>query len=137
MAKTPVTALAVSRAQLLRWQVHYPQLYNQIICHVLTVQFRSRSLNNNCASLDLRHAGAYYLHYLYETYLNGCYPKGYQGPVKIWDTQQEIAEVLSRDKRSISRLIGSLRSSGHITLYKGKVHMDNQQAEAMLRLLTD
>lgn len=131
IAKTPVTALRIPGKDLLRWQVDQPGFYNYVVSSVLDTHFDHRALNVNCASKDTTKAGCYYLLYLYQAYLKGCHPPGYEGPVKIWDTRQEIAQALSRDVRSVDRMLKDLREEGVITVDTGKIFIDNKQAASL------
>jgi len=133
-AKTPVAALQIPGTEFLRWQVSRPELYNFIIHSVLSLHFDVRTLNVNCAAKDTLKSGAYYLHYLYGVYAKGCHQPGYEGPVRIWDTRQEIGVALSRDVRSVDRLISTLRSRGGISVSAGKITITRAQAQQLYDL---
>jgi CRP-like cAMP-binding protein len=134
VAKTPVTALQIPGAEFLRWQLARPELYNFIIHSVLSLHFDVRTLNMICAAKDTLKSGAYYLHYLYGVYAKGCHRPGYEGPVRIWDTRQEISVALSRDVRSVDRLISALRGRGCISVEAGKITVTQAQARQLYDL---
>ena len=81
-------------------------------------------------------AGAYYLDYLYGVYL-GCYPEGYQGPVRLWETQSEIAQSIRRDPRSVARIIQKLREAGCIGVERGKVVITSAQRQTLRRFIEE
>lgn len=134
IAKTPVTALQIPGSEFLRWQQARPALYNFIIHSVLTLHFDVRTLNMICAAKDTLKSGAYYLHYLYGVYAKGWNRPGYEGPVRIWDTRQEIGVALSRDVRSVDRLISALRDRGCISVAGGKITITHVQAGQLYEL---
>lgn len=134
-AKTAVTALKINASDFTSWQFCHPTIYNTIIYRVLTLQFQIRDLLINCVLKDSFVAGVYYLCYLYRVYLRSCYPDGYMGAVKLWDTRQEISLSLARDVRSVERVISSLRASDYLSTCKGKIHIDSKQYSRLLNLL--
>lgn len=131
IAKTPVTALEIQGDVFLSWRIHYGITYNQIIRAVLCQHFTSRKLMINCTTKDSLTAGAYYLHTLYKLYRDSCYPKSYHGDVKIWDTRSEIAAALGRNIRSVDRVIQVFMKKQYLSLFKGKIHMNEQQYQRL------
>lgn len=131
IAKTPVTALEIKGHEFRQWQSAYPALYNTVISQVLRQQFFIRDIQFHCASINSLTAGAYYLSHLYDSYLTACYPSGYTGPVKIWDTRQEIGSAIARDTRSVDRIISEFLHLGFVSVHKAKLHINAGQAKLL------
>lgn len=134
-AKTPVAALCINGSQLLRWQIQYPTLYNWIITEVLASRYKKHIFLTNTIRLNTAVGGAYYLQKLYMEYRDACYPPGFSGLVKIWDTHEEIGNALACDVRSVDRLVREFLRLGLIECEKKKIYIDARQNELLLEYI--
>ena len=136
VAKTPLCALRIRGEDFLRWSQVCLPVYNAVIFESLEQKHRLQTLYRNCSVTDSVLAGAYYLDYLYGVYL-GCYPEGYQGPVRLWETQSEIAQSIRRDPRSVARIIQKLREAGCVGVERGKVVITPAQRKTLRRFIEE
>jgi len=130
-ARTPVTTLEISGEEVKRWQTSNPVLYNTIITRALNKQYDNRDILYHCASYNANTAGAYYLCYLYEIYCQGCYPKGYEGPVRIQETHRDLSAAIARNIRTIDRLISSFQKDKMLQVKKGSIYISKSQHEML------
>ena len=135
-AKTQVSALRIRGEDFLRWSQVCLPVYNAVIFESLEQKHRLQTLYRNCSVTDSVLAGAYYLAYLSGVYL-GCYPEGYQGPVRLWETQSEIAQSIRRDPRSVARIIQKLREAGCVGVERGKVVITPAQRKTLRRFIEE
>ena len=108
-AKTPVTLLSIDGREFLRWQTARPKLYNTIICQIIQKHYMNRDMLTHFSSSASDAAGAQYLSYLYKIYKKACHDPGYTGPVRIWETHQEIGTAIVKNVRSVDRMISSFK----------------------------
>ncbi len=130
-AKTVATALCIPGMEFMRWQTEHPELYNWVIAEVLANRYRAHTFQANTFKLTTYSAGAYYLHSLYMEYRSACYPKSYTGAVRIWDTRSEIGNALALNVRSVDRIINKFLEMGMVDIKKGKIYIDEEQAEIL------
>ncbi len=131
IAKTPVTAVAIPGYEVKRWQTENKNLYNNVIVKTLDTQFNNRDMLYHCASFHSSLAGAHYLHYLYEIYSKSCYPRDYDGPVRIWETHQDLGAALICNVRTIDRLVSSFQKKGLIDIRKGSIYISRAQDQML------
>ncbi len=63
-----------------------------------------------------------YLIYAYEFYVRGC-PEGYRGPVKIIETQEEIAHYMCMNVRTLQRVLPVIRGEGLIDIRSNGIYI--------------
>ena len=71
-----------------------------------------------------------YLIYAYEFYARS-YPAGYEGPVRIIETQKEIAHYICMNVRSLQRVLPTIRDEKLIDLRYGNMSITKEQYERM------
>lgn len=130
-ARTPVTTLEIPGEEVKRWQAASPVLYNTIITRTLNKQYDNRDILYHCASYSANTAGAYYLCYLYEIYCQGCYSEGYEGPVRIQETHRDLSAAITRNIRTIDRLISSFQKDKMLQVKKGSIYISKSQHEML------
>ena len=131
IAKTPVTALCIEGNEFLSWQSRYPKLYNTIIYTVLRKNFSTKDRLTFFSAFPSDLAGAQYLSHLYQIYRSAGYDDAYSGPVRIWETHQDIAYAIMKNVRSVDRLLNKLKSQGLIDVVNRKIYIDPVQANAL------
>ena len=130
-AKTPVTLLSIDGQELLRWQTARPKLYNAIISQIIQKHYMNRDMLTHFSSSSSDAAGAQYLSYLYQIYKKACHRPDYTGPVRIWETHQEIGTAIVKNVRSVDRMISSFKKEGLVSVSRGKLYIDADQARRL------
>ena len=131
IAKTPVTALCIEGSEFLSWQIKYPELYNTIIYNVIQKNFSAKDHLTLFSAFPTDISGAMYLAHLYSIYKNAGYDADYTGPVRIWETHQDIASAIMKNVRSVDRVINSLKNEGLINISNRKIYIDADQAKKL------
>ena len=126
-AKSPVVTLEIPYDEVRRWQTEEPELYNIAVIRTLDKQFNTRDILYHCSSLRAPLAGAYYFQYLYEIYQKSCYPENYRGPVRIWETHQDLSDAIVRNIRTIDRLISDFQNMGMLDIVKKSIYINHEQ----------
>lgn len=135
-AKTPVVALKIPAEDFLEWPTKCLTIYNRVVWNVLNKQFVLHSTFLNSVSTNSYHAVIRCLIELYDSYFYSCYREAYTGPVKIWETRQEIGIHVGRDARSVARAISRLCSEQLISIKKGKIYIDSGQYKKLLDIIS-
>ena len=131
IAKTPVTLLSIDGKELLRWQTARPRLYNAIISQIIQKHYLNRDKLTHFSASSSDAAGAQYLSYLYRIYRKACHDPDYTGPVRIWETHQEIGNAIVKNVRSVDRMISSFKKDGLVCVSRGKLYIDADQAKRL------
>ena len=130
-AKTPVTLLSIEGQEFLRWQIAYPKLYNTVIAQIIKKHYINQDMLTHYTSSSSYCAGAQYLYYLYLIYKQGCHTDSYLGPVRIWETHQEISIAIAKNVRSVERMLSAFKEQGLIDISRGKVYINAAQAKRL------
>ena len=131
MAKTPATLLTIDGREFLRWQTARPRLYNAIIAQIIQKQYMNRDMLTHYTSSSSDAAGAQYLYHLYLIYKKACHDEDYKGPVRIWETHQEIGTAIVKNVRSVDRMLSAFKREGLIHTSRGKLYIDAEQANRL------
>ena len=130
LAHTDLVALTVPRSTVLEWYHSIPELVMAITGRVLGRLFEANSLLAECSSYNLLRSTVTYLLHVYSLYR--CqYGPSYDGPVRIAESRQEMADFLGADVRSINRSVERLKNAQLITIQRGKIHIDAKQQQLL------
>ncbi len=130
-AKSDVTALKVTQAQLYRWINRDSEVLNRIVQKLLAIAWRQRDVISctNTNSTQIRFA--YQLRYLYGLYLHSCYDEGYTGSVRILDTRQDMSIATGCSVRTIDRIVSQFKTKGLISIRRGKIYINDSQQHTL------
>ena len=92
--------------------------------------YSTTKLLAECGVHSLYHAAITYLLYSCRLYATS-YPEGYEGPVRIDESRQNMADFLGVDVRSVNRAIERLKKENLVSIIKGKVHINAAQLRRM------
>lgn len=135
-ARTDLSALTVPRSTMLEWYHNTPELTMALTNRVLERLFQTNALLVECGSYNLLRSTIVYLLHVYDLYR--CqYGPGYDGPVRIGESRQEMADFLGADVRSINRAVERLKNVELVSIQRGKIQIDPKQHLLLLQAKKD
>ncbi|GHV95092.1 hypothetical protein AGMMS50293_14120 [Spirochaetia bacterium] len=123
VARTEVTAALIPQKIIQACFGKYQIFSVQIALRIINRLHNSIGLFAECNNYSVNLSVVTYLLHAYYFYKRQ-YSENYDGPVKIFDSRQEMADLIGIDIRSVNRVITKLKNNSFLKIIKGKIHID-------------
>jgi CRP-like cAMP-binding protein len=123
---TAVVALKISKEDLRKWMVQYPEFYNRLVRKILNRLHGAIRKYIECKKYSSIANIVSYLIYSYELY-RISYEKNFVGDVKINETREMIGDFISMSIRSVNYNLEALKKLDYINIRRGKIYINHEQ----------
>lgn len=132
IARTDCTVAKISKKDIERWIVQYPQFILSLYTRIINRIFNHTDYLNYYVRCSTECALLSFLIEQYRLYERDWIKEEHL--FRVQETRTEISEEIGREIRSVNRIVAKLKDEGHIAVIKGKIYISKNQIKNLINL---